>query len=109
MSTSFFLIFLITIVVTRLFLFLRPIPAPTIERFRMHHYMFGILGIILSLILRSPLIFAIGLGLFVDELTYILIGGKTHKDNYSKVSLAGTLLFVIMVFILKDYLLYIFK
>jgi uncharacterized membrane protein YdjX (TVP38/TMEM64 family) len=66
--------------------------------------MYGILGIIIGLISSSIIVYAIGLGLFVDELTYVLIGGKTHKDNYSKISLIGTLCFIIIVFILKNYL-----
>lgn len=86
----------------RLFLFLHPIPAPTIGKFRTHHYMFGILGVILGLITGSLVIYAIGLGLFVDELTYLLMGGKTHADNYSKISLMGTLFFIILVFIFRN-------
>jgi len=104
MNTYFFLIFIITILVTRILVFLHPIPAPTIGKLRTHHYMFGILGVISGLITGSLIIYAIGLGLFVDELTYLLTGGKTHKDNYSKISLLGTLFFVVIVFILKGYL-----
>jgi hypothetical protein len=109
MSTYFFFIFLITIFATRLFLFLRPIPAPTIGKFRTHHYMFGLLGMVVGLFTHSVLISAIGLGLFVDELTYILIGGKTHADNYSKISLLGTLFFIVLVFIFRNNLIYILQ
>ncbi len=109
MNIYFFFTFLITILATRLFLFLRPIPAPTIGKFRTHHYMFGLLGIVVGLLIHSVLVFAIGLGLFVDELTYILIGGKTHADNYSKISLLGTLFFIVLVFIFRNNLIYIFQ
>ncbi len=105
MYQYFFTIFLITIIAIRFFLYFCPISAPTIGKLRLHHYMFGIAGILLGLLIHSILIFSIGLGLFVDELTYILIDGKTHQDNYSKTSILGTLLFIILIFILKDYLL----
>ena len=104
MSNYFFLIFLATIAITRLFIFVYPIPAPTFGKFRTHHYMYGLVGILVGLVLHSVLIYAIGLGLFVDELTYLLMRGKDHKDNYSKISLLGTLFFVIIVFVFRDYL-----
>jgi len=66
--------------------------------------MYGALGIIAGLIFKSISVYAIGLGLFVDELTFILIRGKNHKDNYSTASLIGTAIFVLIVFVLKDHL-----
>ena len=108
MANQFFLIFLATVIITRIFLFLYPIPAPTIRKFRIHHYMYGILGILIGLLFKSLIFYAIGLGLFIDELTYLLIRGKNHEHNYSKVSLIGTLFFVIVVFILRNYLIFLF-
>lgn len=104
MTNQFFLIFLATIVIVRIFVYLFPIPAPTIGKFRTHHYMFGIAGMIAGFFTGSIVLYAIGLGLFVDELTYLLIGGRTHEDNYSKISLLGTLFFVAVVFVLRGYL-----
>ena len=65
--------------------------------------MYGILGIVVGLFVNSISMYAIGLGLFIDELTYILIRGKIHKDNYSFVSIIGTILFVILIFFLRNY------
>lgn len=104
MANQFFFIFLTTILVTRLLVYLFPIPAPTIRNFRIHHYMYGVVILILGLTLDSILVFAVGLGLFTDELTYLLIGGKTHKDNYSKISLLGTAGFIAVIFLLRNYL-----
>jgi len=101
---EFFYIFLVTIVIVRVFLFLKPVPSPTIGKFRMHHYMYGLLAVALGLLIGSLVIYAIGLGLFVDELAYLLIRGKTHTDNYSWASLFGTSLFVVIVFVFKEYL-----
>lgn len=103
MSNNFFLIFAITIVATRLIIFFHPIPAPTIGKFRIHHYMYGLIAIAIGLTFQSIMLYAIGMGLFVDELTYLLMRGKTHKDNYSKISLLGTLILVTIVFIFKNY------
>lgn len=103
-ENRFFIIFFVTIAVTRAFLFLFPISSPTIGKFRVHHYMYGILGILIGLLFQSLIVYAVGFGLFVDELTFLLMGGKTHEDNYSRISLFGTLFFVVLVFILRGYL-----
>lgn len=103
-SNEFFLIFLSTVVVTRLFLYFKPTPAPTIKGFRTHHWMYGILGLFIGFITHYLPLYAIGLGLFVDELTYLLIGGKNHEDNYSAISLIGTIIFVVLAFFSRNFL-----
>lgn len=101
-SLQFFLIFLATIVVTRIFLYVRPVASPTISGFRLHHWMYGIVLGTIGFMSSSIWIFAIGIGLLVDELPYLLMKGKIHKDNYSARSLAGVLICSILVFIFKD-------
>ena len=102
-DNEFFLIFLGTIIVVRLFLLLKPIPSPTVGGFRIHHYMYGLVAMFVGLLLHTAIIYAIGLGLFVDELTYLIIGGKTHADNYSIKSIVGTLVFILVVLIFRKY------
>lgn len=109
MSDYFFIVFLLTILVTRVFLFAYPVSSPTIGRFRTHHYMFGIAAAGIGLAIQSVTLYAIGLGLFVDELSYLLMRGKTHHDNFSILSLVGTLVFAIIGFLLKNYLVSPFK
>lgn len=104
----FFIIFLITILIIRFFLYFKPIPSPTIKGCRLHHYIYGILILLISLIVNNLTLFSIGLGLFIDELTFLLIKGRNHKDNYSSISLIGTLLFIILIFISKEYILKLF-
>lgn len=101
---EFFLIFFLTIIAVRVFLFLKPIPSPTVEGFRVHHYMYGVVLVVIGLLVHSIVVYAIGFGLFIDELTYLLIGGKTHTDNYSVKSLVGTGICIILVFIFREYL-----
>ena len=102
----FFIIFLVTILITRLFLYLKSIPAPTIKGFRVHHYLYGLVLIPIGALLGNVTIYAIGLGLFIDELGFLVIGGKTHKDNYSWKSLSLLAIFIISVFILKKQFLF---
>ena len=102
----FFVIFFITVIVTRVFLYLHPTPSPTINGFRTHHYMYGLILAPTGALLGSVTIYAVGVGLVVDELGYLLIGGKTHTENYSKVSLLLLGLFVILVYIFRKQLLF---
>ncbi len=104
MTDQFFYIFLGTILIVRLFLFLFPRPSPTLLGLRLHHYMYGLAGLPIALLIHSLPLYAISLAFFVDELTLLLMGGKTHEDNYSKTSLLGTTFFILVVFLFKDYL-----
>lgn len=103
---SFFAIFLITILLIRVFLYAHPTPALTINGFRTHHWMYGLLLAPAGALLGSVALYAVGIGLFVDELGYVLIGGKTHEDNYSKASLFLLGIFIVAVFLLKGQLLF---
>ncbi|MDE2037812.1 MAG: hypothetical protein KGI69_01140 [Patescibacteria group bacterium] len=66
--------------------------------------MYGVFGILIGLATHQLMIFSISLGLFVDELTYLIIGGTSHRDNYSPISILGTIAFIVAVFFLRDYL-----
>lgn len=100
----FFIIFLATILVTRVALYFKPVPSPTIHEFRLHHYMYGTVLLIIGILITNLWCLAVGLGLFIDELPFLLIGGKTHADNYSVKSLVGVTVLVIVVFFLRGYI-----
>ena len=102
----FFVIFLITILLTRVFLYIHPTPAPTISGFRTHHYMYGLVLALAGALFGSVTIFAVGVGLFVDELGYLLIGGKTHEENYSKASLILLSIFIVLAYIFREQMLF---
>jgi hypothetical protein len=99
-DTKFF-IFLAVIIVTRISLFLRPKGSPTILNIRLHHYMYGIALIGFSAIFNFPILYPIGLGLFVDELPFLILRGKNHKDNYSVGSLLGLGICILLVCMFK--------
>jgi hypothetical protein len=66
--------------------------------------MYGLIIIVAGFITGSISLYAICMGLFIDELAYLIIRGKTHEDNYSGKSLLGTFLFILIIFMLKAYL-----
>lgn len=104
-ENKFFVIFLATIIITRIFLYYKPTASPTIFRFRLHHYMYGIFLIFISILLKNIYLYGVGAGLFIDEVPYLLLKGKTHADNYSKKSLVLLIVFVVVIFFLKKLLL----
>lgn len=106
----FFAIVFLTVAVTRFFLYVwPPAPGPVISGFRIHHYVYGLIAIGVGLIGGMPIVYAIGVGLLVDELALILMRGDTHEENYSTLALLGTALFVWVVFLLRDYLILPFQ
>ena len=104
MNNEFYLIFFLTILLTRVFLYYRRINSPIIRGFRCHHYMYGMIIVVFSLVVHSLVLYAIGVGLFVDELAFLFLKPKNYKTYYSKRSMIGTFAFVFIVFLLRNYL-----
>ena len=106
----FFLIFLGTIAATRFFIALTQAPAPTIKGFRVRHYMYGIVMILVAFFSVNLTLFAVGFGLFIDELPPILVKGPGHKeeqwhgcdDYHSSWCVSGVLILVLVTFYFRD-------
>lgn len=102
----YFLFTMITIISTRLLVYLFNKPSPIIRNFRTHHWMYGLLFIIIlfciSNFYTNIYLFAIGTGIFLDEIGFILIRGKTHEDNYSPKSFMILLFFILLLFIFRE-------
>lgn len=103
---KFFLFTLITIIITRVFVYIFNKPSPTIKNFRTHHWMFGLLFTILlffiSKFYTNVYLLSISMGVFLDEIGFILIKGKTHEDNYSPKSFMIIMLFILLLFIFRE-------
>ena len=84
-------LFIITIVIIRFGVWLVPEVDMKIGPLVIHHYVFGLLLVGLTLFLSLVFgfnqylgyVLAIGLGLFIDELGFIMIGGKKDKEYWS--------------------------
>ena len=104
----FIVVFLSTVIITRVLLYFRPTPSPTIRGFRTHHWMYGIILVLIAVLFKNIILFGVGSGLFIDELGYILIRGKTHQDNYSVRSFILLAIFVLLVYIMRSEITYLF-
>lgn len=105
---TFFFVTFIVIILIWVFVYYFQKPSPTIKNFRLHHWMYG-LAIILILFCISNIytniyMLSIGIGLFLDEIGFILLRGKTHEDNYSPKSFMILLVFILFLFIFKEYI-----
>ena len=102
---TFYVVSALTTLITRVLVYMRPVASPTINGFRLHHYMYGLAGILLCLLLapfkKSIIALAISMGIFIDESGYLLIDGKTHEDNYSPESFMLIMLVEIILFLLR--------
>lgn len=114
----FFFIFLGTIVTARLLTLNPRMAAPTIRGFRVRHYMYGILLIIFSFFVPNPVVYAIGLGLLLDEAPVIIVKGTGYReekwrgmqDYHTPWSFAGVLIIILLVFLFRSNILgFIYK
>lgn len=68
--------------------------------------MFGLLFTILlffiSKFYTNVYLLSISMGVFLDEIGFILIKGKTHEDNYSPKSFMIIMLFILLLFIFRE-------
>lgn len=101
----YFLTVSVTVLIVRVLVFILPKPSPTVGGFRLHHWMYGAsltaLLILVRGIFQNIYLLAIFMGIFLDEVGFIVIRGKDHEDNYSPKSFMWIMFFMILVFILK--------
>lgn len=103
---KYFLYTMIIIIVTRVLVYLFNKPSPTIKNFRTHHWMYGLLFTIILFCISSfytnIYLLSISMGIFLDEIGFIIIRGKTHEDNYSPKSFMILMFFVLLLFIFRE-------
>jgi hypothetical protein len=104
MDNVFIGIFFCTIAGIRILLFVRPTSGVTVAGVRIHHYVYGLIGTPVALLLHSLPLYAVSLALVVDELTFVLIRGTTHEDNYSLTSIMGTLILILLAYLFRSIL-----
>lgn len=106
----FFVVFLGAILLTRLFL-IKENASPSVKNFRLHHYMYGVVLVGISLLIKNLTMCAIGFGLFIDELPIILTKGPGHREYgwkdgheyyHSSWCSLGLLALVFLIFIFRD-------
>jgi hypothetical protein len=103
-DTEFSVAFLATIIVTRVALVIHPTSSPTISGFRLHHYMYGMVVAIVAVLAHNRILLAVGLGLFIDEVTFALIHGNSHKDYTSILSIVGTAILSLVTVLFSGYI-----
>lgn len=103
---KYFLLTFITILITRVVVYIFNKPSPTIKSFRTHHWMFGLFFTIILFCISSfytnIYLLSISMGIFLDEIGFIIIRGKTHEDNYSPKSFMILIFFIILLFIFRE-------
>jgi len=103
---KYFLFTMMTIILTRVWVYLFPKSSPTIKNFRTHHWMYGLLGTIILFLISNLYtniyLLSISMGIFLDEIGFIVIRGKTHEDNYSPQSFMILMLFIVLLFMFRE-------
>ena len=58
--------------------------SPNIGRFKMHHYMYGIIMLAVGLALKNLIAYSVGFGLIIDELPLFLFPKDAHWKEYNQ-------------------------
>lgn len=98
---TFFAIFIATILAIRVFLFFTHWSVGYAGDVQLHHYMYGILILLLGLILRNLWLYAIGLALIVDELMLFPTGAQFWPQYNSPIFIGGTALLCAFVYVYR--------
>ena len=81
----FFIVYVITILVTRVCLWFWPRHAPKIGDFQLHHYMYGLFLIAMYYLISNTILLAVGFALVVDELPlFFIFKGWDWPDDHWK-------------------------
>jgi len=103
---QYFFFTMATIIITRVLVYVFNRPSPTIKNFRTHHWMFGLLLTIILFSISSfytnIYLLSISMGIFLDEIGFIILRGKTHEDNYSPQSFMILMFAILLLFILRE-------
>lgn len=107
----FYTIFILTILVTRLEVFLFPTNKIVIDGIRINHFWIGVILILLVLFLSKNynvfkmILFPVGLGTVADELFFMIFSNRTISDYWSVYSITGLVISTVIVFIFREKLL----
>lgn len=103
----FYIIFVLTILVIRLGVFLFPQRKITIGGVGIYHFWIGVILMLVFLLItrRYSLlrmgVFSVGLGIITDELTFMLTGAGTLVNYWSAYSIVGVILLAAIVFVFR--------
>jgi hypothetical protein len=103
----FYLIFILSIFIIRIEVFLFPSNKIIVDGLRINHFWIGVVLILIVILLSKrydilrTILFPIGLGIVADELTFMVLGSRTINDYWSIYSLSGVLIFTVIVFVLR--------
>ncbi len=107
--SQFVLIIIGAVGITRIFLLPRTRHSTKIFGYETHHYMQGIILILLGLAISNWVVGAIGIGLFIDQLPQIVTNRwRDYNEYYSWKSYVGIFIAIVFIFLFKENIFSIF-
>jgi len=110
-ENTFWLITILTIIITRISIALIPRADIKISNIIIHHFWFGVIFIFLTYFLPKKIkifFLGIGSGLFLDQLVFMALGAWKDKVYWNILSLGGTILLSILLYPLRKRILRLF-
>ncbi len=105
-GNTFFLVFILTILAIRFFVFFFPDQKVRILGVLIHHFWIGLILILIALMLKNFgfnwILLSIGLAMVADELVYVILGTGPVSNYWNIYSVSGAILNSVIVFILRS-------
>lgn len=100
----FYLIILLTILISRISIIIVPEVDIKIFDIVIHHFWFGIVLLIIGFIISNEkmyfkiFLYGIGAGLVIDQSTFMILGAGKDKEYWALPSLLGTLIITFVIY-----------
>ncbi len=100
----FYLLILLTMLVTRISIIIVPEVDIKISNIIIHHFWFGVILIVLGFFISKKRvyskiwIYAWGAGLIIDQLIFMILGAGQDKEYWALSSLLGTIIIAGIIF-----------
>ena len=100
----FYLVLILTILITRISIIIVPEVDIILFNIIIHHFWFGVPLIFLAFVIPKqktyPKIFlyGIGVGLMIDQLIFMILGGGKDKEYWTLTSLLGTMIIILIIY-----------
>ena len=99
----FYILLILTIISIRLGVFLIPEVDVSFIGLNIHHFWFGVIIVLIALIVPKKydwvkiVLYAIGLGLIVDQLVFMLLGAGKDAQYWALPSLFGAIIIALII------------
>ncbi len=100
----FYVVFVLTILITRVLVWLVPEGDIIFGSFVVHHFWFGIVLFVIGLIFVKGRVwfYGVGLGLIADQLVFMILGAGKDAEYWALLSVLSMVIIAAIVYLIRE-------